>query len=829
MGERFYWWEAVVTIRKCVLTVTTILLSPGTDVSTTADPQHEEHMKANEKGALISLTVVMFAVTMQAWAQPYVDPDVNRAELFALMGNYFVLLVGLGYRTQEGTNGELQGEGSIEGQLVPLISLGVACLAVVLTFPMIWAVKHLIAPDNASEGSADSQGDDLNQRGYSSDRVLHRLVCGKERTLEVSTLKAAALCLLIVAIYLASLVVIAAVGCDKEAQYFYCRTHTQVLDYMNALVYVLVGAAVSYSFWVFIKKFGTLLDSFGMDKSHSLGNDVVDMLHKGMVGTANAWAANPLLPPTDRARAKDIMGKIKQFKLATGVKYDKNFARFFKDEEVYTVYAWLIQAEEDEREALKWFVDELTEKKSERDFKLISCPCSKRIDRLCCLNFRETCKRRNRPKSFFEDLDADATVEASEAETWSELYDLQQQMTDRERFDRFGEVATNSMMELQELKLEGREDNAQTRKQLKLHQKSTGQSLGRSSVSDGDFERKNREMRAQGRGTLTKLGRDTEGALGSKKAKKAKESPLLSLGTKRRSSSQSSADLDTVEESSWAIGGGGEDASSSSWNPFAAGSGWGKYEKEPEPEPEPDLVLGGFSSTEPAAATAKSGLLGALFDRGGRSKAKAAAQQEVEMISVDRFQSPFAAELFGDSGANTSHAFATAEPSKKELKKMAKESEKLAKSAQKSAKKTEQQERKLDKQQEKEERKRVQAKTKGKDNEWGVTHTHTAAEKAKRTSTAAAKEKLKEKKQARSSSSGGGGGGGGGGRASGGGGDPFDSSFGSIGGADEFDDPATSKETKKKKKKKKKKKGDDGDDDWMRTTNIMQSHDRGGF
>ena len=65
------------------------------------------------------------------------------------------------------------------------------------------------------------------------------------------------------------------------------------------------------------------------------------------------------------------------------------------------------------------------------------------------------------------------------------------------------------------------------------------------------------------------------------------------------------------------------------------------------------------------------------------------------MLSVDRYQSPFAPELFGDSGANTSHAFATAEPSKKELKKMAKESEKRAKSAQKSAKKTEQQERKL--------------------------------------------------------------------------------------------------------------------------------------
>jgi hypothetical protein len=704
---------------------------------------------------------------------------------------------------------------------------------------MIWTLNKL-------QERTDDEGDEDSGIYRSRDRDLR---C-KYGTVQIKNVKSALIILVLLVTYALSGVVIVQVGCpdvvdcsqdiskssqelskektQQEHPRFYCRTHSTILDYMNLLVYLMVGSAVGYSVWVFLKKFGMLLDSFGQDKHKKLDDDTLDMLHKGMVGTANAWAADPRLPSSERAKAHDVMSKIKQFKIVKGIKYDANFARFFKDEEVYTVYAWLIQAEESDRSDLKWFVDELTEKKLGRDFKLLTCP-NRRCDSLCCKDFREWCVKRNRPASFFENFDADATAEATEAETWGALYDLQQQMTERERFLRFGEKATDSMMELQELTLEGREDNEETRRQLGLQSTATHRLSIKGSAVETDLVKKNQRLREAGKSQLGALGRDVDGALGSKKLDRKSESSRLSLGTKRRSSSQSSADLDTVEESSWAIGGGGGDASSSSWNPFAAGSGWGKYEKEPEPEPEPDLVLGGFSSTEPAAAPAKSGLLGALFDRGGRSKAKAAAQQEVEMISVDRFQSPFATELFGDSGANTSHAFATAEPSKKELKKMAKESEKLAKSAQKSAKKTEQQERKLDKQQEKEERKRVQAKTKGKDNEWGVTHTHTAAEKAKRTSTAAAKEKLKEKKQARSSSSGGGGGGGGGGRASGGGGDPFESSFGSIGGADEFDDPATSKETKKKKKKKKKKKGDDGDDDWMRTTNIMQSHDRGGF
>ena len=83
--------------------------------------------------------------------------------------------------------------------------------------------------------------------------------------------------------------------------------------------------AVAYSFWVFTKKFGMLLDSFGMSTAHRLDNDLVDMLHKGMVGTANAWAADQSVTHAERAKARDVMGKVKQFKLSKGVKYDKNF------------------------------------------------------------------------------------------------------------------------------------------------------------------------------------------------------------------------------------------------------------------------------------------------------------------------------------------------------------------------------------------------------------------------------------------------------------------------------------------------------------------------
>jgi hypothetical protein len=527
---------------------------------------------------------------------------------------------------------------------------------------------------------------------------------------------------------------------------------------------------------VFVKKFGTLLDSFGMSKSQTLDDDLVDMLHKGMVGIANAWAADPRLSAMDRARAQDVMRKIKEFKRATGVRYDKNFSGFFKHEEVYTIYAWLIHAEEDERETLKWFVDELTDKKSDRDFKLISCPCSSRCDDLCCKALRTWCKIRNRPKSFFEDLDADATLDASEADAWRDLYaerDMHQAMTDRERYLRFGDVESSNMMELKEL--------------------GETQQLGRSSLADGDFVKKNRAWREQGqqlsangavgparlsrRSTLLRSAADRDHA--DKAARKAsKEERKIE---KRREKEEEKRVKAKTKGGEWQV-----------THAHTFGSVWGKQEKSvPEPEPEP--LFDDFA--EPRAAS--SSLLGSLMQ-----KARSKPPPEVEMIAVDTFHSPFETGLFGDSGANTSRAFMSDEPSKKELKKMAKQ--------EKQAKK---EERKQEKQSKKEEKKLVKAKTKGSD--WDVGHTHTAAQTARRSMAAGAKDKLKEKTLSRAS---------GVGRVSGA--DPFESSFGSVGG-DDLDGLAL--ESKEKKVKKKKKNNATDDDDWLRTTSIMQAHDRGSF
>eukprot|EP01045_Picozoa_sp_COSAG04_P001512 COSAG04_NODE_51_length_31064_cov_38.384789_9_plen_5190_part_00 len=394
MGERFYWWEGMVTVRKCALTATTILMSPGSDVDRANDHNHEKNMKDNESAALVSLTIVMFCVTLQAWTQPYVDPDVNKAELLSLLASYFVLLVGLGYRTQESADGALRGENFVctplvpdsaswpdsgcspnkpkgqpcdpvrdntnptlpvcqdtlyidyagmpcdaathykadgnppwdcgchpaedsPGQTVPLLCAAGACLLLLLTLPLIWRLPAVAKIRSAENGTAD-------------DRPRPKGLPEWQQT--------AASCLLIMLMCATSFVVLteqfcpdkdAAKGCDKyavaDSTHFYCRTHTETLDYLNFIVYLFVILAVAYSFWVFTKKFGMLLDSFGMSTAHRLDNDLVDMLHKGMVGTANAWAADQSVTHAERAKARDVMGKVKQFKLSKGVKYDKNF------------------------------------------------------------------------------------------------------------------------------------------------------------------------------------------------------------------------------------------------------------------------------------------------------------------------------------------------------------------------------------------------------------------------------------------------------------------------------------------------------------------------
>ena len=363
-------------MRKCVLTVTTLLLSPGFDVSASDDAAHEDHMKANEQGALVSLTIVMFAVTMQAWAQPYVDPDVNRAELFALMASYFVLLVGLGYRTQEAADGGLIGENYvknttqnttnrynievIETVLVPcnpdtedkggpfdailgkdvakptcvnmlfhdgnfcpcssaqwdqergwqdecapanqdtgptmvLVWLLLACVGSLLTLPMIWQgyklrEKYMRHHTGGSDGDTDAGDDD-----YSTlDKALCRrtVPCRRDDHVEVKKVhvEGLALFLAIVIINGISVGIITQAGCpdpvdchasiiikldSKKESHFYCRNHAQILDYMNFLVYVLVGAAVGYSLWVFVKKFGLLVDSWGGKKGTKLSNDTL--------------------------------------------------------------------------------------------------------------------------------------------------------------------------------------------------------------------------------------------------------------------------------------------------------------------------------------------------------------------------------------------------------------------------------------------------------------------------------------------------------------------------------------------------------------------------
>ena len=150
-----------------------------------------------------------------------------------------------------------------------------------------------------------------------------------------------------------------------------------ILSWLQYLVYTCVGFNVLFSTGVVLKKAGGFFDSIGQEEM-SLDDDIIDILHKGMVPVANAWVA--MAGDVDHDRVKHLVAKIRAFKESTNLEYDENFARYFKEEEVYTVYGWMVYAEPEEQAELNWFIRELTEKRFDRQWKMIPpcCGCRER-------------------------------------------------------------------------------------------------------------------------------------------------------------------------------------------------------------------------------------------------------------------------------------------------------------------------------------------------------------------------------------------------------------------------------------------------------------------
>jgi hypothetical protein len=182
--------------------------------------------------------------------------------------------------------------------------------------------------------------------------------------------------------------------------------------------------------WVVIKKAGGFFDSFG-DASTFLDDSIVDILHKGMVPIANAWAAE--VSDGERDKVGNFARNIDAFKDASGLVYDKRFSRFFTEEDLFTVYGWMTHATAEECEELKWFIDQLTEKMHERQWKLIPP----------CCGLRDWVKNKNRPdfnllenfKEQWEQMKGEV-----QKDTWAGYTELKEMRDGNEPRDAFQEL-----------------------------------------------------------------------------------------------------------------------------------------------------------------------------------------------------------------------------------------------------------------------------------------------------------------------------------------------------------------------------------------------------
>ena len=160
---------------------------------------------------------------------------------------------------------------------------------------------------------------------------------------------------------------------------------SKILSGLTVYVYIVVIVAIAFGLWVVLKKTGGLVDGMSAGGEEMfIDDETVDILHKGMVPVANAWAKQA--SDGDIHKVKTLVADIRAFQESTQIEYDENFAQFFKDKDLYTVYSWMTHAEPGEREVLKWFIEQLTDKLFERQYRIVPT----------CCGLRAYCERRNR-------------------------------------------------------------------------------------------------------------------------------------------------------------------------------------------------------------------------------------------------------------------------------------------------------------------------------------------------------------------------------------------------------------------------------------------------
>ena len=187
---------------------------------------------------------------------------------------------------------------------------------------------------------------------------------------------------------------------------------SKILSGLTVYVYIVVIVAIAFGLWVVLKKTGGLVDGMSAGGEEMfIDDETVDILHKGMVPVANAWAKQA--SDSDLLKVRELVKEIRAFQESTlvgraalvlvqfvllcvpltqcvcacrNLEYDKNFAQFFKDKDLYTVYSWMTHAEPGEREVLKWFIEQLTDKLFERQYRIVPT----------CCGLRAYCERRNR-------------------------------------------------------------------------------------------------------------------------------------------------------------------------------------------------------------------------------------------------------------------------------------------------------------------------------------------------------------------------------------------------------------------------------------------------
>jgi hypothetical protein len=254
--------------------------------------------------------------------------------------------------------------------------------------------------------------------------------------------------------------------------------------------------------------------------------EVIDMLHKGKVNTANTWAAKA--GQANRQKAIEVMAKVIEYKGRTKLKADETMDRFFKEDEVVSMYAWFAQADVGDQANLCWFVEQLIE--GEKDGDLIYGF----VRRFCCQCLSERIEDSYTFALQQSEMAADGERPVTESEAWGDYFEQKAIKAGRSA----GVMAKvgSYEVEMADFSVEGPASSD-----------GNGSRSGRQDDDDRDLVRKNQMYRQSGRELLQETNRSVDG-LGSRARKSKKQ--RQSLNPARRSALDRAAGEDSGDDDS---------------------------------------------------------------------------------------------------------------------------------------------------------------------------------------------------------------------------------------------------------------------------------------